>query len=183
MQPLPSRSFIEVEDYLQGEQFSDIRHEYIEGQVFAMVGASDRHGLIAGNLHTFLNSRLPDRCQVFISDMKVHLLTAGQEIFYYPDVLVSCDPTDRERYYRSHPCLVAEVLSPATERVDRFEKRLIYRSLPSLEEYLLITQDYPQVEVYRRAQGWAPDLYTQGEIPLDAINLRLTFDALYRRVF
>jgi len=182
MQPLRHRNLIEVEEYLRGEQYSDVRHEYIDGQVFAMVGASDRHGIIAGNLHTFLNRNLPDRCQVFIADMKVRLRAAEQEIFYYPDVLVSCDPADRETYYRNRPCLVAEVLSAATERVDRFEKRLAYCALPSLQEYLLITQDYRQVEIYRRAQGWGPELYTEGDIRLASLDLTLGFDELYRRV-
>jgi len=177
-----TRSYIGVDDYLHGVQFSDVRHEYVDGQVFAKGGASDRHGIIAGNLHTFLNRNLPDHCQVFISDMKVRIRAAEQEIFYYPDVLVSCDPADRETYYRTRPCLVAEVLSPATERVDRFEKLLSYRTLESLEEYLLVTQDYRQVEVFRRARGWRPEVYVEGEIPLTSVGLTLGFDELYRRV-
>jgi len=177
-----TRSHIGVEDYLHGEQVSDVRHEYVDGQVFAMVGASDRHGIIAVNLGGLLSQRLPDRCQVFISDMKVRIRAAEQEIFYYPDVLVSCDAADRETYYRTRPCLVAEVLSPATERVDRFEKLFSYRTLESLEEYLLVTQDYRQVEVFRRAGGWRPEVYVEGEIPLTSVGLTLGFDELYRRV-
>ena len=182
MQTKRIRGYLGVEDYLRGEQFSDIRHEYVDGQAFAMVGASDRHGIIAVNLGGFLSQRLPDRAQVFIADMKVRIRTAEQEIFYYPDLLVSCDPVDRETYYRTRPCLVAEVLSPASERVDRFEKLLAYRGLESLEEYLLVTQDYRQVEVHRRAEGWAPEIYTEGEIQLTSIDLTLSFDELYRRV-
>lgn len=182
MQPLPKSNRIEVEEYLLGEQYSHIRHEYIDGQVFAMVGASDRHGMIAINLGAILSQRLPDRCQVFIADMKVRLRAAEQELFYYPDVLVSCDPADRETYFRCHPCLVAEILSPTTERVDRFEKRLAYCGLPSLHEYLLISQDYRQVEIYRRSQGWGLERYTEGEIRLASVDLALGLDELYRRV-
>jgi Uma2 family endonuclease len=158
-----------------------VRHEYVDGEVYAMVGASDRHGLIAGNLHTALNRHLPDRCQVFMSDMKVRIKTAERDIFYYPDLLVSCDPRDREPYYRRYPCLVAEVLSPHAERLDRFEKFLFYRQLDTLEEYLLVSQDYRQVEVFRRAEQWQVTRYTIGEVPLLSVDLAVAIDAIYRR--
>ena len=134
MQLRRSSSFVTVDDYLFGEQDGQVRHEYVDGEVYAMVGASDRHGLIAGNLHTALNLALPDRCQVFISDMKVRVRTDAKDIFYYPDVLVTCDSRDRETYYREKPCLIVEILSRRTERLDRFEKLMFYRQLASLEE-------------------------------------------------
>lgn len=177
-----SVSRISVEDYLRGEEDSQIRHEYLDGQVYAMVGASDRHGLITLNLGSILSNRLPDRCQVFISDMKVRIATARQESFYYPDALVSCDPTDRESHYRQRPCLIAEVLSRATERTDRFEKFFSYRELDSLREYLLIAQDFPQVEIHRRARGWVAEVYTEGELLLESLALTLSLAELYRRV-
>ena len=85
-----------------------------------------------------------------MSNMKVRIRTAERNVFYYPDVLVSCDPRDREPYYRQHPCLIAEVLSPHTARLDRFEKFLFYQQIDTLEEYLLVSQDYRQAEVFRR---------------------------------
>jgi Uma2 family endonuclease len=174
-------SYLSVEDYLAGEQESDVRHEYLDGEVYAMVGACDRHGLIALNLASLFSQRLPDRCQVFMSDMKVRIQTAEREVFYYPDVLVSCDSRDRETYYRQYPCLVVEVLSPHTERLDRFEKALFYRQLDTLQEYVLVSQDYRQLEVFRRADHWQCTTYTEGEVPFHAIDLRVNIDAIYRR--
>lgn len=181
MQLQTKTTFLPVDIYIEGELESQVRHEYVDGEVYAMVGASDRHGLIAGNLHTALNLRLPEQCQVFTSDMKVRIRTAERDIFYYPDVLVSCDPRDRETYYREHPCLVVEVLSPHTARSDRFEKFLFYRQLDSLQEYVLVSQDYRQVEVFRRADQWRGTPYTQGEVQFRSVDLGVTIDAIYRR--
>lgn len=94
---------------------------------------------------------------------------------------VSCDPGDRERYYRERPCLVIEVLSPHTERLDRFEKSLFYRQLDSLEEYVLVAQDYRQLEVLRRAEQWQAAKYTQGTVALQSVDLSVTLDEIYRR--
>ncbi len=181
MQPQSTTTFLSVDEYLAGELESQVRHEYVGGEAYAMVGASDRHGLITLNLAGLLSQRLPERCQVFSSDMKVRIQTAERDIFYYPDVLVSCDPRDREPYFRQYPRLVAEVLSPHTARLDRFEKFLFYRQLDSLQEYLLVSQDYRQVEVFRRCDQWRGDPYTSGGVPLRSIDLAVTIDDLYRR--
>ncbi|WP_293070090.1 Uma2 family endonuclease [Okeania sp. SIO2B3] len=90
-------------------------------------------------------------CKTFIGDMKVKIALAenGSDIFYYPDVMVTCDPQDTEKYYKSYPCLIVEVLSPSTEDLDRREKRLNYQSLGSLQEYVLVDKTEMKVEVYR----------------------------------
>lgn len=181
MHPQRSGSFISVDDYLFGEQDGQVRHEYVDGEVYAMVGASDRHGLIAGNLFAAIHVGLPEPCQAFVSDMKVRIRTDAKDIFYYPDILVTCDFKDRETYYREKPCLIVEVLSRSTERLDRFEKLMFYRELGSLEEYVLISQDYRQVEVFRRAEQWEPVVYRKGEVTLRSVDLRITMDQLYRR--
>ncbi|MEY6430870.1 Uma2 family endonuclease [Thioalkalicoccus limnaeus] len=181
MQPKRVEPFLSVDEYLEGELSSRVRHEYVDGEVYAMVGASDRHGLITLNLAGALSQRLPDRCQVFMADMKVRIQTAERDIFYYPDVLVSCDPADRERYYRERPCLVVEVLSPHTERLDRFEKFLFYRQLDALAEYVLVAQDFRQLEVYRRVDQWQATKYTEGTVPLHSVDLEVTLDEIYRR--
>jgi Uma2 family endonuclease len=181
MQPQSKTSYLSVQDYLAGELESDVRHEYVDGEVYAMVGASDRHGLISLNLASLFSQRLPDRCQVFMSDMKVRIQTAEREVFYYPDVLVSCDSRDRETYYRQYPCLVLEVLSPHTERIDRFEKSLFYRQLETLQEYVLVSQDYRQLEIFRRADQWKCTTYTEGEVQFHAIDLRVSVNDIYRR--
>jgi Uma2 family endonuclease len=113
--------------------------------------------------------------------MKVRIQTAERDIFYYPDVLVSCDPGDREPYYRQRPCLVLEALSPQTARLDRFEKFMFYRQLDSLEESLLVSQEYRQVEVFRGADQWQVTDDTEGTVPLRSVDLAVTLDELYRR--
>ena len=113
--------------------------------------------------------------------MKVRIRVDEKEIFYYPDILVTCDAKDRETYYRERPCLVIEVLSPSTERLDRFEKRMFYSHLGSLEEYVLVSQDYRQVEIYRRSVQWEPVRYTQGVVTLESVGIDVTMDQIYRR--
>ena len=117
---------ISIEDYLEGEQHTDTKHEYLAGQVVAMGGASDKHGLIAGSLYAaLLPAARRKGCQLFIADMKVRVNHDSDSYFYYPDLLLSCQPDDRESaYYRRHPCLLVEVLSPSTERIDSREKLL-----------------------------------------------------------
>jgi len=171
---------ISVAEYLEGEQLSEIRHEFIDGQVYAMGGSSDRHGLIVMATALALGKRSRERqCQLFIADMKVRLKISGQDIFYYPDLLLSCDPTDRESYFRQAPCMIIEVLSESTERIDRREKMLAYQALPSLQEYLLVAQDDHQVEVYRRRNEWKPEIINDGQFHLDCLDLSISIDDVY----
>jgi Uma2 family endonuclease len=182
MQPQRSGTYISVEDYLNGEQEGQVRHEYVDGEVYAMVGASDQHALIAGNLFTVFNMRLPEHCQPFISDMKVHIRVDEKDIFYYPDILVSCDQRDRETYYRERPCLIIEVLSPSTARLDRFEKLMFYRHLETLEEYVLVSQDFRLVEVFRRSGNWQATLYRKHDlVTFQAVGVEVGMDQIYRR--
>lgn len=164
---------ISIEDYLDGEQATEVKHEYLAGQIVAMGEASDRHGLIAGALHAaLLPAARRKACQLFIADMKVRVDHDGESYFYYPDLLLSCQPDDRESaYYRRHPCLLVEVLSPSTERIDSREKLLAYRLLPSLREYLLLRQDRVQADLYQRGDEgrWQHHTFTQ---PDDVLALR-----------
>ena len=183
MPPLPARKpHISPEDYLVGERQSEWRHEYINGQVYAMVGASRPHNLIVNALAVALTpAARRQRCQLFTSDMKLRLDFAGQQVFYYPDLLLSCDTHDRDDYFCRHPCLLVEVLSDSTERIDRREKLLAYQILPSLQAYWLVAQDAPRIEVYRRAQGWLPDHYTAGQtLTVDCLGLELAVDEVYQ---
>ncbi len=184
MQTQTDADFLSVEEYLAGELTSEIRHEYINGQVHAMVGASDRHNLIAGNLFVLLRPLARSRgCQVFIADMKVYLNIGGEDIFYYPDIIVCCDPDDREPYFRRHPCLIIEVLSPATERIDRREKFLAYASLPSLTDYLLVDQDRARVTVFERAHDWKPEIFGPcEEIHLACLDASVKVDEIYESI-
>ena len=174
---------LSVQDYLAGEDGGEVRHEYIDGQVYAMTGASDRHGLITGNIFAVLRPRLRGTpYQLFANDMKVRLNISQQDIFYYPDLLLSCDPTDRETYYRSKPCLLVEVLSDSTARLDRREKLFAYQTIPSLQEYLLVAQDRREVQIFRRGNGWAPEICQAGQIRLACLGIDLPMDLIYEDV-
>ena len=176
-------SFLNVEDYLEGEQHGDVRHEYSSGSVFAMAGASDAHNRIAGNIFaTLLSAARGTPCRVYISDMKVR---ADLELFYYPDVMVTCDPEDTENYFKQFPCLLVEVLSPSTSHIDKGEKLYNYCRLASLETYVLVSQDLRRLEVYRRLEdgGWRYDVL-EGEdaLELSCPPLELTLEDVYRDV-
>src|SRR5215210_9413337 len=133
------RQSLSVGGYLEGERDSEVRHEYVAGQAYAMAGASARHNRIALNIAGRLNDLLADgECEAFMSDMKVRV---APDLFYYPDVVVACDPAGGDPYVRAEPRLVVEVLSPSTERTDRREKLAAYQSCPSLQEYALVSQD------------------------------------------
>jgi Uma2 family endonuclease len=173
-----------ADDYLAGELGSGIRHEYVDGEVYAMAGAGEPHNLIAGNVFAKLRNLVRGGpCRVFISDMKLHV--ADWDAFYYPDVMVVCDARDTQTHYKEFPSLVVEVLSPSTESIDRREKMLAYRTLPSLREYLLIAQDKRHVELYRRADNgtWFMAALPEGAgVPLECVKTSLTLDELYEDV-
>ena len=144
-----------VEDYLAAEEASDIRHEYIGGRLYAMTGASVRHNRIAINLLTAIEPATRDKgCEVFMADVKLHLRAGGEDMFYYPDLMVCCDPSDDHPYYRERPCLLVEILSESTERIDRREKWLAYTQIASLQGYLILSQDRMQGTLYRRDTDW-----------------------------
>jgi len=162
MQVVDHKPYLSVDEYLAGEQHSDVRYEYVDGEVFALAGAAERHNRIAGNI--FFHLRAAARggpCGVFISDMKVRL--QARNALYYPDVLVTCDPADCEPLYKTRPFLIVEVLSPATEVIDRREKLTGYRTLPSLTHYLLVAQDCRRVELYRREEDghWSHTVFEE----------------------
>jgi Uma2 family endonuclease len=196
-------TFFSVEEYLQLEQTSEIRHEYLAGQVFAMSGGSKEHNLIAGNIYSRLRSHLRGgSCSVFMADMKVNIeltnknsgnLTEAQppskfsrkSIFYYPDVIVSCDPDEQDRFSLSYPCLIIEVLSPSTELTDRREKFVNYQNLETLQEYVLVSQEEIKVEVYRKDDegNWLVEILGKDdELRLDSIGLTLTMTEIYEDV-
>lgn len=176
---------ISVDDYLAGEKDGEVRHEYVAGQVYAMTGASRRHGLLSTALTLLLGPRARDKgCQLFTNDMKVHVHQAGEDAFYYPDMVLTCDPDDRADYYTERPCLIVEVLSETTERIDRREKLFAYTAgLSSLREYLLVAQDRRRVDVYRRTEtDWVHETHTEGAIQLDCLDTELPIDAVYEDV-
>lgn len=167
----PQNSYLTTEEYLQLETASDIKHEYFDGEVFAMAGATDTHVTIAGNIFALLLTHLRGSgCRVYISDMKVRIESKSR--FFYPDVMVTCESKDIENTtYKAFPCLIIEVLSDSTEAFDRGDKFADYQCLPSLQEYVLINTKKARIECFRRTDDglWLLQFYE-----LDKINFELT---------
>jgi Uma2 family endonuclease len=161
------RGFLSVEEYLELEESSTVKHEYVGGQVYALAGASDRHNRIALNIASrLLGSAGGGSCRVYISDMKLQV----SDVFYYPDVMVACEPPETDNpTYRRDPCLLVEVVSGSTEGTDRREKLLVYRNIPTVQAYLIVEQDQRRIERhFRDSEGaWrGSELVNEGSFPL-----------------
>jgi len=174
------------EQYLAEEEKGELRHEYANGFTYAQAGASRAHNLLAHTLSSILRGHLrgggPYR--TYIADMKVRILSRDLDLFYYPDVMVSCDPSPPHDYYEDKPKLLVEVLSERTESRDRLEKLNAYTQLPSLEEYLLIAQHKVAVDIYRR-QDDGFELERLGDddtLNLQSVGLRLPVRELYEDI-
>ncbi|HEY9606140.1 MAG TPA: Uma2 family endonuclease [Allocoleopsis sp.] len=183
----PNYAYISPEDYLEGEKISPIKHEYIRGEVYAMAGASKAHGIISLNLATRLKSHLRGSgCIPYMADMKVQIEAA--HIYYYPDVTVTCDERDNsssDEDFIRYPCLVVEVLSSKTAAFDRGDKFADYRTLDTLQEYVLINQERISVECFRRnSEGrWVLYPYSkEEEIHLASVDFYCPIEALYEDV-
>ena len=179
-------NWISPEDYLAGELLSEVRHEYYAGEVVAMAGASAAHNLISGNIFAGLHLHLRDKeCLPFINDMKAHIHKRADDWFYYPDVMVNCDPAAQQPYFCDTPSVIVEVMSPSTERIDRREKRWAYELIPSLHTYVLVSQDRREVTIHRRAgEDWTTEcLPDHGDtLQIPELEFSMTLDAIYARV-
>jgi Uma2 family endonuclease len=182
----PDRPHWSVDQYLELERFSPVRHEYLDGQVLAMAGGTTAHGVIAANLIALLRPALRGKgCRVFPSDTKVRLSASR---YVYPDVSVSCDPRDRvseDTDYISFPCLVVEVLWQSTAAYDRGGKFDLYQELRTLMDYVLIDQARQVAEIRsRRTDGsWTVGTFGAGEdFYLGSLGLGLALSGLYEDV-
>lgn len=174
-----------VSEYFTLERNSDIRHEYLDGEIVAMGGASRVHNALVFNLASAIRPHLRGTpCRIGGSDMKVFIAVANRA--YYPDLVVSCgDPADEvDEYTETRPLLIVEILSPTTAVTDRTEKRLNYQRLDSLQEYILVAQREFLVEIYRRqGDDWTHTQYSVGEeIELTSIDLRLPLSVVYEDI-
>lgn len=162
---MPTTEYLSEQDYLAGEKLAKERHEYVDGQVFAMAGASKRHNEICLNIALLLRSGAKNNpCRVFSSDIKVRI--GKRKSYYYPDVVVGCsEDDDADEYYLEQPCLIVEVTSKSTEWKDYNEKLLAYQAIPSVKGYLVVSQDKLHVShFYRDADGeWWVDTFTEFE--------------------
>ncbi|MBD0337064.1 MAG: Uma2 family endonuclease [Cyanobacteria bacterium Co-bin13] len=174
------------DEYLQLEAQSATKHEYIGGHIYAMVGATDAHVTLAGNLFALLRSHVRGTgCRTYISDMKARIEARNR--FYYPDVMVTCDPRDQETSnYKRFLKLVVEVLSDSTEAFDRGDKFADYQALESVQEYVLINTRQQRVECFRRNEAglWVLQYYTleTGTFHLKSVGLSTTLADLYEDV-
>lgn len=176
---------ITIEEYLDWEPQQNCRYEYVNGEVFAMTGGTIPHNDIALNLYRTLYSHLrPKGCRINVADVKLQVSTNSP--YYYPDVIVSCDSRDlNARKFIQYPKLIVEVLSPSTEAKDRGEKFSYYRTIPTLQEYILIESEKIGVECYRRGEGrmWLYYPYTVGDtITIESIEFSCAIDLLYEGV-
>ena len=176
--------YLTSDAYLEWEARQPARHEYVAGEIFAMVGTTQRHNLIEGNLYMALRQHLRGRpCQVFVEAIK--LRAAKANAYYYPDIMVACGEHRRlagPDQVIDDPTIVVEILSPSSEATDRREKLAAYRSLSTLEEYLIVDQERQQAEVYRRQGdiGWTHLIFETGDtLELASIGLNLPLAALY----
>lgn len=141
--------YISAGEYLDSEERASTKHEYVRGQVFAMSGASEAHNVICGNLFAKLHELLRGTgCRAFIADMKVRV--QAEDSFYYPDIMVSCEPFEAKSVVKHAPRLIVEVTSPSTRQIDRREKLVAYRQLPSLRQYAIVHQNKVFIELYTR---------------------------------
>ena len=177
--------WISSDEYLEGERLAEVRHEYVDGRVYAMAGASDEHNRIAGNIFRELGNALRGhKCEPFINDMKVKIPPGLADVYYYPDVLIAYDPTDNARYFRERPSVIIEVLSPETERTDRREKAIAYRQIPTVEAYVLIEQERMAATILRRTEpGWQSELLEgPGSIlKLPGLGVEIPLERIYER--
>jgi Uma2 family endonuclease len=172
-------------DYMAWEAAQIDRHEYLDGEVFAMAGAEDRHVTVALNMAFALRQHLSGSpCRTYMSDMRLHVATANS--YFYPDVLVTCSPLDQASpLVKTEPKLIVEVLSPSTVAYDRGVKFGHYRSLPSLEEYVLIDLDTRATDCYRKgADGlWVLHPFAKGDtLGLASVALEISAAQLFAEV-
>lgn len=179
-------SFITPEEYLRSEENSPVRREYVDGKVFAMSGTTRNHNTIATNLHRLFYPILKGGpCKAFLLQIKARVLATNS--FYYPDVMVACDRYESDSVYTEEPVFIAEILSPSTASIDRREKVIAYKQIPSLKEYMIVHQRRKRVELYRRVDkdNWEYFCFEDGEIEIHGVKnkvIRMTFDEIYEDI-
>jgi Uma2 family endonuclease len=177
--------YLSPEQYLEWEEKSEIKHEYIDGEIFAMAGSSSNHAAIVRNVIMSVGPHLRGSgCDLYPQDIKAQIKRRSR--FYYPDLMVTCDDRDKtETYVKRYYKLIIEVLSDSTEGFDRGAKFEDYRRSESLEEYVLISQNRVNVEVYRKnlAGRWELQAYQAGDrVELVSIGLEFPIADLYEDV-
>ena len=184
---LLKKHLLSENDYLEGELISEVKHEYLGGEVHAMAGGKIRHNRAVGNAFaTLFNSLRGKGCEPFNSDTKVRIVLPAQTRFYYPDVQVVCDSTGDEETFQDQPVVVIEVLSDSTRRVDLGEKRDAYLAVPSLKVLIIVDPAQLWVQVDRRGEtgGFVQEIYREmGDvIPLPEVEVDLKVRDVYEGI-
>jgi Uma2 family endonuclease len=172
-------------EYFAWEEQQPCRHEYINGEVYAMSGGTQNHSRIALKVAALLDNHLSDgSCRVFNSDCRVNLV--GTNDYTYSDASVSCDPKDQTTtQYITFPCLIVEVLSESTEAYDRGNKFFRYRQNPQLRDYLLVSSQEVAIDLYRQDRDgrWQIINYRTGDlVELQSVDLRFPIEQVYRGI-
>lgn len=176
-------SKISLAEYFEGEVEASVRHEFVHGKVYAMAGANETHNRISLNIGSFLDDAMASGpCRPFVADMKLRVRQGAADNVYYPDVFVTCDPTDDDPIAKEKPEVIFEVLSNSTEGIDRREKFAAYTGIPSLDAYVLVSQKRHEVTVFRRENDWAAEIITdpQATLSLPHLKLDLPLARIYR---
>jgi Uma2 family endonuclease len=179
------RARYSIEEYIRLEEYSNVKHEYHDGQIYAMAGGTPEHGAMAIRVGAALLGQLRGRrCNVYSSDVRVRVISTGLDT--YPDLSVVCDEEQRDQDDRNaitNPIVLVEVLSPSTEEYDRGEKLEHYRQIESLQEVLLVSHREARLEIWRREESseWKACCYEAGETAeLTSLGCVLAVDELYR---
>lgn len=185
MSDQPKLSHFTFEEYLEHELVSNERHEFVDGRIFSMSGATRAHSIICGNLFALIHSALKGgHCRAFMCDMRLKL--AAKNTMYYPDLLVSCEMQDSDALWIEQPELIVEVASKSTRAIDRREKLVAYCSIVGLKEYVLIEQNQMRVSIFRRTADaqWetlaylGDDQFELVSVPLRDITVSQLYDGI-----
>ncbi|CAN5341142.1 Uma2 family endonuclease [soil metagenome] len=181
---LKLKTKISVEDYLEGEKISPVRHEFVEGKIFTMTGTSNNHNIVAGSIYSVLLIHLRDSpCLPFFGDIRVRVT---KNVYYYPDVLVSCEENPKNPYFRNAPILIIEVTSPFKKRIDRREKLLFCKQMQSVQEYAVVDQHKINIELHCRQPNGSRITYffdeSDEEIEFQSVKLTLSISEICRCV-
>ncbi len=174
-----------VEEYFELEESSEIRHEYFNGEIFAMAGTTLNHNRIAQNVGFSLRKSKKSHCDVFIENVR---LEAIKDFYYpYPDVMLTCNPFDlREKNKISHPSLIVEVLSNSTEKYDKTTKLKKYKAIASVQYYMLVSQYEMSIELYSRVNDflWNYEEFTEQNamINLEKLEITLSLSDVYNNI-
>lgn len=181
----PPAAKISWAEYLKLNAASEVRLEFVNGEVYSMAGGTRTHNRIVGNVFgQLLNALAGKPCDPLVLDMMLRIEVGMDEIGYYPDVMVVCDEKDDQELFTTSPKVIFEVLSKSTRRIDAREKFLAYQSLPSLAVYVMLEQSLKRAMIHRRSNNWWPEIIEGDDavLTLDEIGVKLRLTDLYVRV-